>query len=253
MPGRRVRLTRIHVAIALAAGTSVELGPRVAAHLLRVLRMQSGDALNVFDGRGAEHAATIGTVRGERIEVRVGAPLATTPESPLAITLAQGISRGDRMDYAIQKATELGVRRIAPLLCERSVVRLDAEQARAKLEHWRGVAIAACEQCGRATLPAIDAPSRLIDHLAAARRDAGGPPLRVVLVPDASEGLRQLPATLTDIELLIGPEGGLCEEETQLAAGCGYRGLRLGPRVLRSETAAAAAIAVLQALRGDLL
>ena len=252
MPGRRVRLTRIHVAADLVSGSTIGLDPRTASHLLRVLRMHSGDALNVFDGRGAEHAATIEIVRGDRLEVRIGAPLATTPESPLAITLAQGISRGDRMDYAIQKATELGVRRIAPLLCERSVVRLDADQARAKLEHWQGVAIAACEQCGRAALPTIEAPRRLIDHLAACVPGTAGPAVRAVLAPDASEGLAQLPAGLTDIELLIGPEGGLCEQEMRLAASRGYRGLRLGPRVLRSETAAAAAIAVLQALRGDL-
>jgi len=252
MPGYRVRLTRIHVAADLADGTRVELGPRAAAHLLRALRMQNGDALNVFDGRGAEHAATIEVGRGDRVEVRIGAALAATPESPLAITLAQGISRGERMDYAIQKATELGVRRIVPLLCERSVVRLDADQARAKLDHWQGVAIAACEQCGRAVLPAIDAPRRLIDHLAGSAPAAGSAQLRLVLVPDASEGLRQLPAEVTAVELLIGPEGGLCEQETRLATGRGYRGLRLGPRVLRTETAAAAAIAVLQALRGDL-
>jgi 16S rRNA (uracil1498-N3)-methyltransferase len=247
-----LRVIRIHVAAELVAGASVGLGARAAAHLLRVLRMKSGDALNVFDGRGAEHAATLGIVRGEHVEVRVGPPLPTTPESPLAITLAQGVSRGERMDYAVQKATELGVRRIVPLVCERSVVRLDADQARARLEHWQGVAIAACEQCGRATLPAIELPRRLIDHLAASRPGAADPVLRVVLVPDASEGLRQLPAELTAVELLIGPEGGLSDDETRLAIGRGYRGLRLGPRVLRTETAAAAAIAVLQALRGDL-
>jgi 16S rRNA (uracil1498-N3)-methyltransferase len=243
-----MRLTRIYAGEPLAEGALLLLGKPAAVHLTRVLRMQAGDALAVFDGVGHEHEATIGAARGERLELRIGTARPVPPPSPLSITLAQGVSRGERMDYAVQKATELGVRCIVPLLCERSVVRLDAAQAARRLEHWRGVAIAAAEQCGRADLPDIVPPGRLAEHLAAARSRPG---LRLVLAPQATTSLRELPAP-TAVEILIGPEGGLTDEEIALAALAGYAGVRLGPRVLRTETAAAAAIAALQTLHGDL-
>jgi 16S rRNA (uracil1498-N3)-methyltransferase len=245
-----VRLRRLYHDAPLAAGSTVRLEERAATHLARVLRMKVGDGLRVFDGRGAEHVATIRAIAGGRVELSVGAAHAPTPESPLAITLTQGVSRGERMDYALQKATELGVARIAPVLCERSVVRLDAAQAAARHEHWHGVVSAAAEQCGRATLPKLLPPRRLAEHLAATRDEPGR--RRAVLLPDAAEGPAALDDGLDAIELLIGPEGGLSDEEERLAVGCGYRPLRLGPRVLRTETAAAAAIAALQALYGDL-
>lgn len=246
-----MRLTRIHVEDLPGEGALVALSPRAAAHLTRVLRLKAGAPLVVFDGSGREHAASIEAQRGERVEIRVGAAHACAPPSPLSITLAQGISRGERMDYAIQKATELGVRCIVPLFCERSIVKLDAAQAERKLEHWRGIAISAAEQCGRADLPELLAPRRLADHLAAARGTVTGP-LRLVLAPHAGITARQLPGKPTAIEVLIGPEGGLGDDELALAGLAGYTGLRLGPRVLRTETAAAAAIAALQTLHGDL-
>ncbi len=246
-----MRLTRIHLAAALAEGARFALEPRTSLHLTRVLRLKAGAPLVVFDGAGHEHAATLATPRGESVEVLVGAARVAQPVSPLAITLAQGVSRGERMDYALQKATELGVGQIAPLFCERSVVKLDGAQAERKLEHWRGVAIAAAEQCGRADLPELLAPRRLADHLAASR-SAGSALLRLVLDPQATLTPRQLAAGIASVEILIGPEGGLTDEELQLARLAGYTGLRLGPRVLRTETAAAAAIAALQTLHGDL-
>ncbi len=248
-----MRLTRVHAAQALLEGALLALAEDTGTHLTRVLRLSAGAALAVFDGLGHEHAATIESVRGARVAVRLGAAIAAAPESALRITLVQGVSRGERMDYAIQKATELGVACIVPLLSERSVVKLDARQAAAKLEHWQGVAIAACEQSGRATLPLIESPRRLIEHLAASRGAAGADALKAVLVPGASLGLRDLPTPLLAAELIVGPEGGLSEEETALALATGFTALRLGPRVLRTETAAAAAVAALQALRGDLL
>jgi 16S rRNA (uracil1498-N3)-methyltransferase len=247
-----MRLRRLYLATAFDGGARLALAPAAANHLTRVLRMQGGDALSVFDGAGREHRARIASVHGLRVEIEVGEALPPLPESPLAITLAQGVSRGERMDYAIQKATELGVARIVPLLMARSVVRLDARQAAARLEHWRGVAIGACEQCGRATLPLLETPRPLADYLAAVAGSASPGSLRLVLLPGAGSGPAALPAPLAAIELLIGPEGGLDPAETALVQAAGYRGLRLGPRILRTETAAAAAIAALQALRGDL-
>jgi 16S rRNA (uracil1498-N3)-methyltransferase len=246
-----MRLTRVHVPAPLAPGATLELEARTGQHLVRVLRLDRGARLAVFDGRGREHAATISSIRDARVQVLLGEALTPAAESPLAITLAQGVSRGERMDYAIQKATELGVARIVPLLCERSVVKLDAAQAARKLEHWQGVAAAAAEQSGRAVVPAIDAPRRYLEHLGAA--GAAEPrSARLVLAPLAAGGPAALPQGLARIELLIGPEGGLGEQELDAAALAGYEALRLGPRVLRTETAAAAAIAVLQARYGDL-
>lgn len=246
-----MRLTRVRVPPPLVAGELRELAPGTAAHLSRVLRLEPGAPLVLFDGAGAEHAGTLARARDGRVAVEVGAARAPLPESPLAITLAQGVSRGERMDYAIQKATELGVAAIAPLLCERSVVRLDATQAERRTEHWRAIAVAAAEQCGRAVVPALSAPRRLAEHLdaAAAARDGG---VRLVLAPNAADGPAALPRGLARLELLIGPEGGLADGELAAAAAAGYRPLRLGPRILRTETAAAAAIAVLQSLYGDL-
>jgi 16S rRNA (uracil1498-N3)-methyltransferase len=243
-----MRLTRIHVPGPWAAGERLALGADAAVHLTRVLRLKSGAPLAVFDGQGREHAASIHAIAGTRVEVQLGEARATPAPSPLAVTLAQGISRAERMDYAIQKATELGVARIVPLLCERSVVRLDAAQAARKLEHWQGVAIAAAGQCGRADLPEILPAQRLAEHLAAIR---GTPGMRLVLDPAAPRGLKDLPATRA-VEILIGPEGGLADEEISLAGFAGFERVRLGPRVLRTETAAAAAIAALQTLQGDL-
>jgi 16S rRNA (uracil1498-N3)-methyltransferase len=243
-----MRVTRVHCAAALAEGVRITLPAHAGMHLTRVLRLKAGAMLAVFDGAGHEHEATICAAQGDRVEVMVGVTRPAPAPSPLAITLSQGVSRGERMDYAVQKATELGVHRIVPLLCERSVVRLDAEQAVRKLEHWRGVAIAAAEQCGRAELPEILAPRRLAEHLAAARAEMG---LRLVLAPQAATSLRELRPSAA-VEILIGPEGGLADEEIALASFAGYAGVRLGPRVLRTETAAAAAIAALQTLHGDL-
>jgi 16S rRNA (uracil1498-N3)-methyltransferase len=246
-----MRLTRVHVPTVLAEGSTVLLGAGPSGHLLRVLRLARGASLTVFDGSGREHGAKIAETREGRAELMIGAAIEPAHESPLSITLAQGVSRGDRMDYALQKATELGVMAVQPLICERSVVKLDPEQAARKREHWQGVVISAAEQSGRARVPPVAAVRRYADHLAAAI-DPAFAPYRLVLAPNADIGLNELPAGLSHIELLIGPEGGLSDTELRLATQHGYQGLRLGPRILRTETAAAAAIAALQTLHGDL-
>ncbi len=246
-----MRLRRLYLATPFQGGARLALAREAGQHLTRVLRMQGGDELNVFDGAGREHRARIASARGATVEIDVGEAVRPVPESPLAITLAQGVSRSERMDFAIQKATELGVARIVPLLTRRSVVRLDAAQAAHRLQHWRGVAIGACEQCGRATLPEITLPQPLEDYLAGEAR-AGAARLRLVLLPGAATGPATLEPPPGALELLIGPEGGLEDEEAELVQRSGYRALRLGPRILRTETAAAAAIAALQARFGDL-
>jgi 16S rRNA (uracil1498-N3)-methyltransferase len=246
-----MRTIRVHHPGPLAEGARLRLDERSGLHLTRVLRLKSGAAVVVFDGANHEHDGTLHLGRDGRADLVVGSARQALARSPLAITLSQGVSRGERMDYAIQKATELGVTRIVPLLCERSVVRLDEEQSAKKHAHWEGVAIAAAEQSGRADVPDVDTARDLEVHLANAFGATDGV-LRLVLDPGSTTGLKQLPGALQTIELLIGPEGGLSDRELDLARRAGYQSLRLGPRVLRTETAAAAAIAVLQALHGDL-
>jgi 16S rRNA (uracil1498-N3)-methyltransferase len=246
-----MRLTRVFVDCALTPGSLVELPPEPAAHLARVLRARSGDELTLFNGDGREFAGAVEAVRGSRVSASVGAALCAERESPLALTLLQCLPRGDRMDLIVQKSTELGVSRIQPVLSRRSVVRLDAKQAGSKTQHWRAIAISACEQCGRNRLPVIDPPLELIDHLSAAEGSrAAAPGLRLVLEPGMSEALPHDPGG--GIELAIGPEGGFAAEELEAMRLAGFQRVALGPRILRSETAAIAAIAWLQTRYGDM-
>ena len=242
-----MRLTRIFVEEALESGREQRLGASAAAHVARVLRLEAGAELTVFDGRGGEYPATIIEGRGTMLRVRIGARRDVEREAALRITLAQGISRGERMDWVIQKATELGVAAIVPLLTERSVVKLDARQAAKRREHWRGIVVAACEQSGRNRLPEVLAPQALAHWLETAPHDAS----RVLLDPTASTGMREL-GSCAAVTVLIGPEGGLSPAERSLALKAGFSPVRLGPRVLRTETAAIAALTALQVLAGDL-
>lgn len=242
-----MRLTRVYVDAALAAGSSYQVGGSAANHIMRVLRMREGDVITLFDGRGGEYGARITGFRKDGVDVQVLEHRAVERESPLDLTLIQGVSRGERMDWVMQKATELGVRRILPALTERTVVRLDPRQSEKKLQHWRGVVIAACEQCGRNRVPEVAAPLPLHEALRAVEPDC----TRVLLSPEASLSARDL-ASPTKVALLIGPEGGLAEHEQQSAIRAGFEPVRLGPRILRTETAAVAALAALQHTFGDL-
>jgi 16S rRNA (uracil1498-N3)-methyltransferase len=242
-----MRLTRVYVDAPLASGMRVTLQGSAAGHLTRVLRLRVGEALTVFNGAGGEYAASIEHAHAGRVAVAIGELRAIERESPLTLTLAQGVSRGERMDLVVQKATELGASGLAPVLAERSVVRLTAQQADRRLNHWRAIAIAACEQSGRNRLPAIASPVPLKDFL----RTSDGS-MRLLLSPAATATLADLPRLVSAITVLIGPEGGLAETEQEAAVAAGFKPVRLGPRVLRTETAAIAALTLLQREFGDL-
>lgn len=247
-----MRLTRIYVPTALMPDNEVLLPESGASHLVRVLRLREGASIIVFDGAGREHQAEISRINGHQVSVRVGAQIVGTTESPLHITLVQGVSRGERMDWTLQKATELGVSNIAPVFTTRSVVRLDDKQAEKKLEHWRAVVIGACEQSGRNVVPAVQTPLSLRSYLTQSNDGKPKDRMRFVLSPNAPVSLAGLTNLSGDVELLIGPEGGLDDDEVILAEQAGFTPVRLGPRVLRTETASVVALSVLQALWGDL-
>lgn len=243
-----MRLTRVFVEQRLSSGKGVGIPEQSGLHLTRVLRLDVGAPLTLFDGTGGEYAATLER-DGKKVWARVGAFDAVERESPLDITLLQGIARGERMDLIVQKATELGVRRIVPVFAERSVVKADARQRERKLEHWQAIAIAACEQCGRNRVPTVGEPQGLGDAIAALPPDSA----RCLLSADGDEPLPAF-ATRTrgrPLVLLIGPEGGTAENEDKYARANGFVACRLGPRILRTETAGLAALATLQANAGD--
>jgi 16S rRNA (uracil1498-N3)-methyltransferase len=239
--------TRLFVPDRVNSGEALWLEGERSHYLSRVLRMRAGDTIVIFDGRGAEHACNIGEIARQRVQLVVGERSSPKTESMLGIRLIQGVSRGDRMDFVVQKSTELGVRRISPATTEYSVVRLDSGRSTKKTEHWSRIAQSACEQCGRTCVPLIDAPEELETLLAAPTSGSG-----VVLVPAAGRQLADLPAIDETVTLLVGPEGGLAESECALAVDRGFVPLSLGPRILRTETAALAAIAILQSRFGDL-
>lgn len=243
-----MRLIRIYTPGPLAAQAEVALPAAGAYHATRVLRLREGAPLAVFDGVGGEYRAEIARIDGGDVRVRLGERIAGAPEPPLKITLVQGVSRGERMDWTLQKATELGVGVIAPVLTARSVVRLDDRQAAKKREHWQGIVIGACEQCGRSTLPDIREPVALSDYLKTQSKSG----MRLVLSPTCPASLAGLSSMSPKVELLIGPEGGLDDDEIDRAQHAGFMPVRLGPRILRTETAAVTALSVLQAMWGDL-
>jgi len=244
-----MRLTRIHVPGPIAAGSEISLPKQAGEHLTCVLRLAPGATFRIFDGNGGEYAATLLPAQGRNLRARVLQHELVERESPLDLTLLQGIARGERMDLIVQKSTELGVTRIVPLLTERSVVKLDAKQRERKRDHWQSVAISACEQCGRNRVPQVLAPLGLGDALRAL--PAGG--TRCLLAADATTSLAAtVRATGGPIALLIGPEGGLADGERQAALATQFIACGLGPRILRTETAGLAALAAIQALAGDL-
>lgn len=236
---------RIHCELTLGPGAQFALSPEAAQHVAKALRMKAGDALVVFDGRGGEYEATIQRIEKDRVDVKTGAWREADLEPPLAVGLVQGVPEADKMDWIIQKATELGVAWIQPVTCERSVVRLSGERAARRESHWQRVAIAAAEQCGRSRVPEVRPTLAFVTWVAQDERparwllDPKGPPLALRAAPPGP------------FELVVGPEGGLSERERELALSRGGESVGLGPRVMRTETVSVAALAAIHALWGD--
>ena len=246
--GNTGSLSRIHVADTLAPGANIVLPDAAAHHLARVLRASIDDRVTVF-GDGVEFDAAITHIGKHGVTVKLGAGAPVDRESLLPCTLVQAISSGERMDYTLQKAVELGVAAIQPIYSERSVVRLDERRTQTRLAHWRQVAASACEQCGRNSVPAIAEPVAIIDWFAHLHAPVAGE-LRILLSPRADQRLQDFARPAT-VMLLAGPEGGFADTEVDLACARGFAALRLGPRTLRTETAALAALAAMNTLWGD--
>ncbi len=248
---------RFYSAENLKIGAAIKLSDNAATHATRVMRLNVGDALTLFCGDGFDYGCTLFSVKKNEVLAQVKSSKKVDNESNLNITLLQGISAGDRMDISIQKAVELGVNRIIPLKTERSVVKLDEEKAKKRVEHWQNVVIAACEQSGRAKIPQVEAPTTMALWLAKTpspfKGEGGGEgkTLRITLDPLADKKLADLTKPQGEIQLLIGAEGGLSANEIALAAQHGFAGVQLGKRILRTETAPLAAIAAMQTLWGD--
>jgi len=242
-----MRLTRIYIDAPLTVGKHIELPQQAATHLTRVLRLRAGAALTLFNGQGGEYAAELLAIERGAARAAILQQIPLERESPLRLTLLQGISRGERMDLIVQKATELGIEQLVPIAAEHGVVRLDPIQAIRRVEHWQSIAISACEQCGRNRVPHIGAVVTLARALEAL--PAAG--ARLLLDPEGAMSLASVPIAGA-ATVLIGPEGGWSETERRLCERAGISACRLGPRVLRTETAPLAALAALQALHGDL-
>jgi 16S rRNA (uracil1498-N3)-methyltransferase len=239
--------TRLFVDGDLAVGQSLALPDDAFRHWVQVLRARLGESVVLFNGRGGEYSATLKELNRRDATVAVESFIEVDRESTLQLMLAQAVSKGDRMDYTLQKAVELGVSTIQPLISERSVVKLDAERWDKKIEHWQGVVIAACEQSGRTRVPRL-LPVLKLQAWLAQPLDAG---LKLTLAPTAKAAFRDIPRQ-TSACLLVGPEGGLSDTEIAHSENSGFSSVRLGPRVLRTETAGVAALSAMQALWGDL-
>lgn len=241
--------SRLYTDTDLRPGTELMLDGAPARYLGRVLRLRAGDELTLFNGRGGEYRAVLRSFGKAAVTLEVGDFIDREAESPLRIHLLQGLARGERMDLVIQKCTELGVGRISPLSTDHGVVRLEGKRAKKRVDHWRAIAASACEQCGRNRLPDIDEPIGLRDWLG---RNLEQQAARLILRPDAATPVGAVAVDASTLVLLIGPEGGFSESEYELAEATGFEAVRLGPRILRTETAALATITALQTRFGDM-
>ncbi len=240
-----MRTIRVYEPQSLTAGAELPLGENASHHVGRVLRAAVGDELQLFNGEGLECLAVISAISKKQVVVTLGSPVACHTESPLSIALGQCLSKGERMDYAVQKATELGVSTIHPLFSDRTEVKLPADRADKRVRHWQQIAVSACEQSYRGVVPDVSSPQPLQQWLTTVEAD-----VKLVLDPRGATPINpnMNPAS---VALLIGPEGGLSEAEVDAAIAAGFQSVVLGPRVLRTETAPVAAMSLLQYLWGD--
>ena len=241
-----MRIPRFHTIHRLATGEQITLEEEPSHHLRQVLRLRAGDEIILFGNEGDEYAATLTRVLKQGADAAIGEKLRHETKAALSIHLLIGLSRGERMDFALQKATELGVTRITPTISKRCVVRLDEKKRASRVAHWRKVVINACEQSGRCRLPLIDEPQEIQAAITQQNSE-----LALLLDHRTSRSLAQIPPPQSSVSILIGPEGGLTPEERDLAVQHGFQGLRLGPRIMRTETAPLATIAAIQTLWGD--
>jgi 16S rRNA (uracil1498-N3)-methyltransferase len=246
---------RLYCPLSLHEGAVIELPDAVAHHAVRVLRLQEGDAVTLFNGEGGEFEARLARIEPRLVLAAVGTHRPVERESPLNVTLLQGLIGGERMDHVIQKAVELGVAGIAPVTMARSVTRLDAARAAKRAEHWRSVIVASCEQCGRNRVPLLhalrDFGASLVSSDPSNPEVMNGAALSLVFSPGDGIPLTKFERPQGGIRLLIGPEGGLSADELAAAKRAGFRTARLGTRVLRTETAGMAALAAMNAIWGD--
>lgn len=242
---------RFHVPHRLGPGAETDLPDIAAHHAMRVLRLSESDPVIVFDGYGGEYEAVIVRMTRSHVRVKTLRFRDGGPESPIPVTLLQGVSGSDRMDFTVRKAVELGVHRIVPLFTERSVVKLDIDKVDKRRAHWQGVVISACEQCGRNTVPEVGEPVAYRNWAAELPIDAPAGQSRLLLAVGGEKRFVDLPRPGSEILLLAGPEGGLSPVESDIAQSRGFTPVRLGPRVLRTETAAIAALSAIQTLWGD--
>ena len=243
-----MRQTRLYIDARLGHGTRLSVDGDKARYLGKVLRLRSGDEISVFNGDDGEYRAVLVKLSKNEVTLELGTSVETDTESALSVHLVQAISRGERMDFVVQKAAELGVKRITPVLTEYGVVKLAAERAAKRREHWQKIAISACEQAGRIRPPPVDNPVTLKDWFGG-RTTASDTDL--ILRPGAKRSLASIGIPGTRVCMLIGPEGGFSPGEYDDAAVTGFEAVSIGPRILRTETAAIAALAVAQSLWGD--
>ena len=247
-----MRNIRIFSAEPLAAGGRLELPEPAARHIAQVLRLSAGSELTLFDGSGLEYTGTIVSATKSRVTMQLGAALSSATESALRTCLWHGLCRSDRMDTVVQKATELGVTEIQPVITERDVVRLDAKRAAKRLEHWRGIAISACEQSGRVRIPLVHPVATLGDCLQQFAANQNTPATALMFDPEGAPGLRRHLLPSRDIFMLTGPEGGFSATEKTAAQHAGFALVSLGPRILRTETAPTVILSLVQGVLGDL-
>ena len=241
-----MRIPRIYTSTSLADAALIELDTDSSHYISKVLRLREGGQLSVFNPDDGEYAAQVSTISRQSVQLQLGTAIACQSDPRLRILLGLGMSRGERMDYAIQKATELGVSGITPLFTDRCEVKLGEDRADKRLAHWSGVARSASEQSGRCTIPIIERPIKIADWLSQSHCDAS-----FVLDHRGHNGFPALSLAPQSVTLLIGPEGGLSDLEIDLATRSGFQQVRIGPRVLRTETAPVVALSLVQSLWGD--